>query len=205
MIAGSSWTPVALSGDVPPGTTLPGHLLGQDVAIWRGASGTVAVWPDRCPHRGMRLSHGFVRGDALSCIYHGWRYDASGRCIRIPAHPELAPPSAVRVGAFAAAETSGVVWAAMPDPAPSGPPPEFAGCAGFRTLRVEAPAAALDEPAAERDLGPCHAVVLVQGLTDDTCALHVLAPTGADAATLDALSASLEALRRRAEAGRAAA
>ena len=45
------------------------------------------VWEDRCPHRGMRLSMGFVRSDRIACLYHGWQYGTDGHCLYIPAHP----------------------------------------------------------------------------------------------------------------------
>jgi len=38
-----------------------------DIAVWRSVSGVVNAWENRCPHRGMRLSHGFVRGESLAC------------------------------------------------------------------------------------------------------------------------------------------
>lgn len=58
-----------------------------------------------CPHRGMRLSLGFIRGDQVACLYHGWHYDA-GQCRYIPAHPQLTPPETIRVQAFETAERS---------------------------------------------------------------------------------------------------
>lgn len=132
------WTPAALCKDIPAGTAAPAQLGAQDLAIWRSASGRIAAWADRCPHRGMRLSHGFVRGEALSCIYHGWRYGAGGQCLRIPAHPDLTPPSAIKVPVFAVAESSGVIWVADGDPQTA--PPVFAGFAGFRSVRIAATA-----------------------------------------------------------------
>lgn len=68
------WTPIALSADLLPGTVIPARIGLRDLALWRSQSGRLAVWEDRCPHRGMRLSHGFVRGEALSCFCHGWSY-----------------------------------------------------------------------------------------------------------------------------------
>ena len=74
-------------------------LCEAELAVWRSASGRIAAWRDRCPHRGMRLSHGFVRGESLNCIYHGWTYGADGACRRIPAHPEVVPPATIRADA----------------------------------------------------------------------------------------------------------
>src|SRR6478609_5295137 len=91
-----SWTPVALSADLPAGTVIPARISAGSIALWRSESGRLSPSADRCPHRGMSLSHGFVRGEALSCIYHGWSYAQGGNCIRIPAHPGLTPPETIR-------------------------------------------------------------------------------------------------------------
>lgn len=199
------WTPVALSMDIPSGTAAPGQIGPHDLAIWRSQSGRLSVWSDRCPHRGMRLSHGFVRGEALSCIYHGWRYGMGGQCIRIPAHPDLVPPAAVRVPAFAAAERAGVVWAA--DPGCPGDPPDFPGFSGFRSLRIAAPAAEVSAwlGGTRLRLGPLDVVALVQPLREGGATLHLLAPEAADPDALDALSAAAEGLRRKVESREAAA
>lgn len=199
MTSENGWIPVALSADIPAGTSSPGQVAGEDVAIWRSASGRLSVWPDRCPHRGMRLSHGFVRGEALSCIYHGWRYDGAGQCIRIPAHPELTPPAAIRVVPFRAAEVSGVIWAAPAGTESVAPPPAFPGFDGFRSLVVEAPPAAFRGAAFRMELGGCQVVALVQPLRGGASGLHLLAPEAAGLALLDALSAAAENLRRRME------
>ncbi len=205
----TDWTPAALSDDIPAASAAPGQLGAHDLAIWRSASGRIAAWADRCPHRGMRLSHGFVRGERLSCIYHGWGYGEGGRCVRIPAHPELTPPEAIRVPVFSAAEASGVIWVA--EDAPDSPPPEFPGHAAFRSLQVaaapEAVAAALGGTGTviEATLAGLGVVALIQPLRDGVAGLHLLAPEDSDPAALDALSAAVEALRRRVEAAEEAA
>lgn len=115
------WIPIALSRDVPKGGTRAVILDGQELVIWRSESGAVQVWEDRCPHRGMRLSFGFVRGEALNCLYHGWQYGADGPCKRIPAHPNLSVPPTIRANAYASAETGGFILVEMstePAPAP---------------------------------------------------------------------------------------
>ncbi|MGO7733734.1 Rieske 2Fe-2S domain-containing protein, partial [Rhizobium johnstonii] len=73
------WTPVALSRDFPFGTVMPAWTSAGSIALWRSASVRISASADRCPHRGMRLSHGFVRGEALSCIYHGWIYGQASK------------------------------------------------------------------------------------------------------------------------------
>ena len=70
----------------------------------------VSAWENRCPHRGMRLSYGFVRGESLACAYHGWHYNCSGQCHYIPAHPDLSPPQSIRPKIFSVKEYAGLLW-----------------------------------------------------------------------------------------------
>lgn len=86
------------------------EIDGYDLAVWRDPGGGVHAWDNRCPHRGMRLSHGFVRGDNLACLYHGWHFGQDGVCAYIPAHPDLEPPATIRTKRFEVTERSGVIW-----------------------------------------------------------------------------------------------
>lgn len=121
----AGWLPIGLSQTLAPGAVVPVVLDGRDLALWRGPDGTAHAWPDRCPHRGMRLSFGFVRGDALACIYHGWQYAGSGQCVYVPAQPEFKPGAKICVTGFACQEASGLIWAAL-DAAPQDTAPDLA-------------------------------------------------------------------------------
>ncbi|WP_234870392.1 Rieske 2Fe-2S domain-containing protein [Allitabrizicola rongguiensis] len=203
---------MALSRDVPPQVVIPTFVDGRELAVWRSQSGRIAAWDDRCPHRGMRLSHGFVRGESLSCIYHGWSYNEAGLCQRIPAHPDLVPPEAIRVPTVAAVESDGIIWVAS-EPA-SQPPPTLTGLVALRSLTVEAPATAIataagmpiDQDGALRpDLAGIACVLLVQPIPGDRTVLHVLVASNASPAAQAAVSRALEDLRRRVESERLAA
>jgi phenylpropionate dioxygenase-like ring-hydroxylating dioxygenase large terminal subunit len=85
-------------------------------------------------HRGTRLSLGRVEGQTLQCAYHGWIYDGSGQCVRIPATPDTPPPPKARVRAYRAVECHGLVWVCLGEPKSEPPPfPEW-GDASFRKL-----------------------------------------------------------------------
>lgn len=113
MTSASPWIPVALSADIEAGTSAGTLVNGEERVVWRDDKGAVHVWEDRCPHRGMRMSFGFVRGDHIACLYHGWRYDTGGQCRYIPAHPDLDVPQTIKVPTFAAIERAGIVWMAQ--------------------------------------------------------------------------------------------
>ena len=110
---GATWHPVALSDDIESATSAGFRLNGRELVVWRDDKGEAHIWEDRCPHRGMRLSFGFVRGDHLACLYHGWQYDRSGRCRYIPAHPDLEVPSTITVPVFKTREWAGIIWACL--------------------------------------------------------------------------------------------
>ncbi len=105
-----STQPVSLSRDLTIKQVMRAELGDVDMAVWRSASGVVSAWENRCPHRGMRLSHGFVRGESLACAYHGWHYNCAGACHYIPAHPELVPPKTIKANVYNITEASGIIW-----------------------------------------------------------------------------------------------
>ncbi|MGY3621115.1 Rieske 2Fe-2S domain-containing protein [Bradyrhizobium sp. USDA 10063] len=108
---GTGWYPVALAEGLERGTSTGTRLLGRELVVWRDSADTSHVWEDRCPHRGMRLSFGFVRDNHIACLYHGWQYDISAQCRYIPAHPDLAVPGTIRVATYPSIERLGIVWA----------------------------------------------------------------------------------------------
>ncbi|MFQ3184360.1 MAG: phenylpropionate dioxygenase-like ring-hydroxylating dioxygenase large terminal subunit [Octadecabacter sp.] len=115
------WVAIGLSRDLRYRMAMPACIENVDLAIWRAASGDVHAWGDRCPHRGMRLSQGFVRGETLSCIYHGWQYGKDGGCKYIPAHPRLDPPKSICATTYTCKEAGGLIWVA-PNNTHSEPP-----------------------------------------------------------------------------------
>ena len=107
----AGWYPLAGAEDLADGHIVDAVLDGRPLAVWRGADRIARAWENRCPHRGVRLSIGSVVGDELVCRYHGWRFaGADGRCTRVPAHPNSAPPSGLRIQARPVREAAGIVW-----------------------------------------------------------------------------------------------
>jgi nitrite reductase/ring-hydroxylating ferredoxin subunit len=106
----TGWYPVALAEGLERGTSTGTRLFGSELVVWRDSADTSHVWEDRCPHRGMRLSFGFVRDNHIACLYHGWQYDTSAQCRYIPAHPDLAVPGTIRVSTYPSLERLGIVW-----------------------------------------------------------------------------------------------
>jgi nitrite reductase/ring-hydroxylating ferredoxin subunit len=106
----SGWHAVALAGGVETGTSTGTRLFGEEIVVWRDVSGAAHAWEDRCPHRGMRLSMGFVRADRIACLYHGWQYGTDGHCLYIPAHPEMQVPPSIVTWRHSCCEALGMIW-----------------------------------------------------------------------------------------------
>ncbi len=90
-------------------------LLDQHLVAFRTETG-ISVFKDLCIHRGAALSLGEVRNGCIVCPYHGWEYDATGACVKIPAQPDKPIPAAARAIPYRVAEKYGVVWVALEDP-----------------------------------------------------------------------------------------
>jgi renierapurpurin 18,18'-hydroxylase len=78
------WYPIAWSRELKPGKMLARRFAGEPVVIVRSAQGVLFALENRCAHRQVPLSHGVVKGCTVRCGYHGWAYDASGKCVDVP-------------------------------------------------------------------------------------------------------------------------
>lgn len=113
-----SWFPVARSVDLDGGAPVAATLLGERLAVFRGADGEPRVTAARCPHRGGDLAAGRIHGDSIACPYHGWRFDGrSGGCTLVPSLADQGriPPRA-GITAYPARERFGHVWTVLGDP-----------------------------------------------------------------------------------------
>jgi hypothetical protein len=91
----------------------------------------------------MRLSLGFVRGNQIACLYHGWHYDRAGQCRAIPAHPQLTPPETIKVELYGCAERAGVVWVSFDKSADPSTLPQERAVTPVRSVTIDAPAGAV--------------------------------------------------------------
>ena len=80
------WWPVAYA-DSLKNTPLPVRLLAEDLILFRKPDGAIGLLTRYCPHRGVSLEYGRVEERGLRCCYHGWLFDANGRCLEQPGEP----------------------------------------------------------------------------------------------------------------------
>lgn len=106
------WQPVYVAKNLHPGWAKPVKILGEDLTLYRGESGTPYLIAGKCAHRGMQLSAGWVEGDCLRCRYHGFKYDGTGQCVEIPMEDDAAATS-VRIRSYPTVEYLGFIFAYM--------------------------------------------------------------------------------------------
>ena len=121
------WWPAARAvevGDQPYGC----QLLDTPVVLYRrGSDRTLLALHDRCVHRWAPLSSGWVAGDRIVCGYHGFEYEGSGKCVRIPSQDSVPAKACVR--SYPVLERHGMVWVWLGDAErarDTEPPPEVA-------------------------------------------------------------------------------
>src|SRR5262245_15303620 len=113
------WYVAAWDHELAGGKLLARTILGKPVVLFKGDSGNVVALDDRCAHRGARLSNGRREGDCVRCMYHGLKFDASGKCVQIPGQDNIPPKLGVRSYPVVARDQLVWIWmgeAAQADP-----------------------------------------------------------------------------------------
>jgi phthalate 4,5-dioxygenase oxygenase subunit len=110
------WLPACTSEELaePDGRPLRLRLLGENLIAFRASSGAVGIVANNCPHRGASLYFGRNEEEGLRCVYHGWKFDVSGRCVDMPNEPaESNFRDKVHAVAYPTCERGGAVWVYM--------------------------------------------------------------------------------------------
>jgi vanillate O-demethylase monooxygenase subunit len=128
------WHPVMFAEDLGDGPERV-ILLDTTVVLAR-LDGKVHAFYDLCMHRGAAMSLGEVDDGCLRCPYHGWKYDATGRCVEIPSRPDLSRLSHARLTPYRCEERYGIIWVCLADEPRFGIPefPQW-DTEGFRFIR----------------------------------------------------------------------
>jgi 5,5'-dehydrodivanillate O-demethylase len=116
-----SWQPVYIASELKPGSLVPLHVFGERFTLYRGESGAPHLVGFRCAHRRTQLSVGWVRGEGVQCLYHGWTYDASGACIARPGERPPGPCATASIPSYPVREHLGLIFVYLGE----GEPPEL--------------------------------------------------------------------------------
>src|SRR5687768_7120662 len=117
------WQPAALAEELAgPRPIRPVRVLGRDMVLFRDGAGQLGLLDRDCPHRGADLAFGRLEDGGLRCLFHGWLFDRTGRCLQTPAEPE-GRQLCTRVvqRSYPVVERNGIVFAYLG----AGEPPAF--------------------------------------------------------------------------------
>lgn len=89
-------------------------LLDEPVVLFRKEDNAPVALEDRCAHRRLPLSKGYLDKDKIVCGYHGVTYDCSGAGVHIPGQ-RVVPPWA-QVKSYPVVERYKCIWIWMGDP-----------------------------------------------------------------------------------------
>ena len=117
--------------------------MGEKIVVWCDDEERICAAESACPHLGSELgpeAGGKVRDGCLVCPFHGYEYDATGKCVATPYAP---PPKATRLRVFETRTIDDLVfawWGSGGRPPqwdlPEGPlMDEDWGKIGYRTMR----------------------------------------------------------------------
>jgi len=102
------WYVAAWDYEVLPDSLFERQILGESVLIYRKNDGEPVALRNSCCHRNAPLSMGRKEGDCVRCMYHGMKFDATGRCIEIPGQQQIPAKSVVR--SYPAVERNRWIW-----------------------------------------------------------------------------------------------
>lgn len=115
------WHPISASAELTNDhPTKEIRLLGEDLILYRDASGTVGCIEPSCAHRKASLAYGVPEMNGIRCCYHGWLFNEKGECLEQPSEPEGSRfKDKVGIKAYPAQEKAGLIFVYMgPSPVP---------------------------------------------------------------------------------------
>ncbi|MFV6026909.1 Rieske 2Fe-2S domain-containing protein [Streptomyces sp. NPDC056264] len=144
------WHCLGLADSFKDGNPHEIEAFGTKLVVFQGEDdGRLRVLNAYCPHMGGNLAHGTVKGDAVACPFHDWRWSGDGRCAGIPYARRVPPRARTRAWTTLERNKQLFVWN---DPEGNPPPagvtiPEIEGIHGpdagewsdwtWKTARVE--------------------------------------------------------------------
>jgi 5,5'-dehydrodivanillate O-demethylase len=104
------WHPIHRAEELRAGQAKPIEIMSEHFTLYRGKTGMPHVVDFRCPHRGTQLSAGWIEGDSIRCMYHGWLFNQSGQCTDQPAE-EKSFAGKIRIRSYPTREYLGLIFA----------------------------------------------------------------------------------------------
>lgn len=116
MYIANQWYLVCLVDELEKQNPLEKQIIGEHIVIFKGTDGKINVIENRCCHRNVKLSLGYVNNNCIKCAYHGWEFNGEGKCVSIPSlESDKLIPETAKVGAYQVQVVNNMVWAFLGD------------------------------------------------------------------------------------------
>lgn len=130
------WQPIGALVELENKWTRRVRLLGEDLVLFKDRQGRLGLIAEQCPHRRASFAHGIPTEDGIRCPYHGWEYNAQGKCINQPNEQDkCAFRDKVSTDAYPVKEMGGMLFAYM-GPQPQPLLPRWDGFVAEGTIRI---------------------------------------------------------------------
>ncbi|HZO30838.1 MAG TPA: Rieske 2Fe-2S domain-containing protein [Chloroflexota bacterium] len=113
------WLPVLAAHELTEcdGPPLRLRVLGEELVAFRDTEGAIGIVSAYCARRRANLYFGRNEGCGLRCVYHGWKFDVSGRCVEMPTEPaDSTFRQRISIKSYPAQEWGGLIWVYMGPP-----------------------------------------------------------------------------------------
>lgn len=108
----NQWYIVCFTEELKKGKPIQRKIVGKEVVAFQTENGKIYVLEDRCCHRNVHLSLGYVKGEHIKCGYHGWEFNGDGQCAYIPSLPlEEKIPKTACIKSYSVQVKYKAVWA----------------------------------------------------------------------------------------------
>ena len=130
------WQPIGAAIEMENKWTQRIRLLGEDLVLFKDRQGRLGLIAEQCPHRRASFAHGIPTENGIRCPYHGWEYNAQGKCINQPNElDKCAFRDKVSTDAYPVEEQGGMLFAYM-GPQPQPLLPRWDGFVAKGTIRI---------------------------------------------------------------------
>ncbi|MCS6819791.1 MAG: aromatic ring-hydroxylating dioxygenase subunit alpha [Chitinophagales bacterium] len=114
----NQWYLICLTDELKNQNPLEKKILGQELVVFRTEEGNIHVIENRCCHRNVKLSLGYVKGGCIKCAYHGWEFNGAGKCVSIPSlEDDQMIPETARIKSYPVKIYNHMVWVFIGNPA----------------------------------------------------------------------------------------
>lgn len=114
------WHPVAATVELERNPVKSVKLLAESLVLFRDKRGHLGLLAEACAHRRASLVYGIPENEGLRCAYHGWLYNAEGRCLDQPGEPAGSTfKNQIKTTAYPVQELGGLIFSYLgPEPVP---------------------------------------------------------------------------------------